>query len=72
MPSMNPGRGGKAKVTTGYQPSYSPDGKKVDYTMYKGNATGDDIYTINVGGGGKFRVTHNKADEARPSWVSRP
>ena len=56
-----------------FDPSYSPDGKKIAYTAYnKGNA-GSDIYTINVGGEGKFRVTHTKKkEEAEPSWGSRP
>jgi hypothetical protein len=38
----------------------------------KGNAIRGDIYTINAFGGGKFRVTHNNADEAAPSWGTRP
>jgi hypothetical protein len=32
-----------------------------------------DIYTINVGGEGLFRVTHTKKkEESDPSWGSRP
>jgi WD40-like Beta Propeller Repeat len=47
--TITPGGGAKTKVTRGYQPSYSPDGKKIAYTMFDGNDT--EIYTINVGGG---------------------
>jgi hypothetical protein len=46
--TINPGGGGKTKVTRGYQPSYSPDGKKIAYTSFVGPDT--EIYTINVGG----------------------
>jgi Tol biopolymer transport system component len=74
--TINPGGGGKTKVARGYHPSYSPDGKKIAYTGYKGLGDDEgfdsDIYTINVGGGGKFRVTHNNAYEGDPSWGSRP
>ncbi len=70
--TIKAGGGAKTKLTSGYQPSYSPDGKKIVYTVYKGNAIEGDIYTINVGGGGKFRVTHGKADEGGPAWGRRP
>jgi Tol biopolymer transport system component len=61
----------KSKLTSGGQPSYSPDGKKIVYTESKGKA-GEDIYTINAFGGGKIKLTHNSADESAPSWGSRP
>jgi len=49
------------------QPSYSPDGKKIAYTVY--NDSQDDIYTINAFGGGKTQVTNtDNADENVPSW----
>ena len=54
-----------------FEPSYSPDGKKIAYTLYKGNAI--EIYTIDVGGGGKTNLTNtDKVDEEMPSWGSRP
>jgi len=53
------------------EPSYSPDGKKIAYTVY--NDSQDDIYTINAFGGGKTQVTNtDNADENVPSWGSRP
>ena len=65
--------GGKTKVTRGYQPSYSPNGKRIAYTLYKPNAFQSDIYTIDAFGGGKSRVTNtDNAFERGPSWGSRP
>jgi hypothetical protein len=69
--TIDPGGGAKTKVTRGYQPSFSPEGKKMAYTVFGGADT--EIYTIKVGGGGKFPVTHtNNAFEIGPSWGSRP
>jgi dipeptidyl aminopeptidase/acylaminoacyl peptidase len=72
--TIKAGGGGKTQITNtdnvdDLHPSYSPDGKKIVYTVWKGVATGGDIYTINVGGG-RFRVTHGKADEGGPAWGS--
>jgi Tol biopolymer transport system component len=54
-----------------FQPSYSPDGKKIAYAGYKGNDA--DLYTIDVGGGGKTSLTNtDNVDEYMPSWGSRP
>jgi Tol biopolymer transport system component len=65
-------------------PAYSPDGKKIAYTGLAGlinNDVGGAIYTINVGGGGKFRVTDIPEDcggcyyiygLGELSWGSRP
>src|SRR5829696_5626770 len=68
------GGGAKRKLTHNKYdtyPSYSPNGKKIAYTVSKGS-TGGDIYTINAFGGGKTKVAHNTTDEAAPSWGSRP
>ena len=70
--TINPGGGGKTKVTVGDTPSYSPDGKKIAYTGYEGNdpevSTDTEIYTINVGGGGKTQVTNNNTYDSEPSY----
>jgi TolB protein len=72
--AINAGGGGKVRLTdsaTGdYEPSYSPNGKKIAYTVYKGPVTG--IYKIDVGGGGKVRVTPRLEYAESPSWGSRP
>jgi hypothetical protein len=35
---IKPGGGAKTKLTRGYQPSYSPDGKRIAYTVSGGNS----------------------------------
>jgi TolB protein len=73
------GGGDKSRVTNTdkadeYDLSYSPDGKKIAYILYKGNDLQSDIYTIDASGGGRTRVTNtdNKAFVQGPSWGSRP
>jgi TolB protein len=74
--TIKAGGGDKTHVTNTdkvdeFEPSYSPDGKKIAYTLYKGNAI--EIYTIDVGGGGKTNLTNtDNVDEEMPSWGSRP
>jgi Tol biopolymer transport system component len=59
--------GAKTKVTKGYQPSFSPDGKKIAYTLFGG--ADSEIYTIKVGGGAKTQVTNtDNSDELLPSY----
>ena len=80
--TINAGGGGKFKVTNNGKddddPSYSPNGKKIAYTGYKVFESSDDedfdseIYTINIGGGGKSQVTNSKYSSSDPSWGSRP
>jgi len=73
--TIKAGGGDKTHVTNTdnvdeFQPSYSPDGKKIALNVYKGN---DEIYTIDVGGGGKTNLTNtDNVDEYMPSWGSRP
>jgi Tol biopolymer transport system component len=43
---------------------------RIAYSGYDGNDY--EIYTTNVGGRGKTKLTHDNADEAAPSWGSRP
>ena len=76
------GGGGKTKVTNNntqdFWPAYSPDGKKIAYECYKALGSDDDedfdheICTINVGGGGKTKVTDTAGYSSDPSWGSRP
>ncbi len=64
-------------------PTYSPDGKKIVYaglTDLLANDPGGAIYTINVGGGGKVKVTdltdcdgcYYPHGATELSWGSRP
>jgi Tol biopolymer transport system component len=73
--TINPNGSGKTKVTNNdtdnIDPAYSPDGKKIAYTVC--NDSQGDIYTFNAFGGGKTQVTNtDNADENVPSWGSRP
>jgi Tol biopolymer transport system component len=75
--TIDPDRSAKTKVTntrvSGYPIDYSPSGKTITYTSYEGFNDGKDtdpqkdaeIYTVNVGGGGRTNVTNNnRGDEA--------
>jgi TolB protein len=64
--TINPGGGAKTQLTRGYQPSYSPNGKKIAYTLFGG--ADSEIYTINVGGDAMTQLTHNNNDENFPSY----
>src|SRR5215212_309209 len=72
--TINPNGSGKHEVTESCVypslPDYSLTGKKLIYTSCEGTLGKDlGISTINVGGGGKFRVTHlthNNTDEEEP------
>jgi Tol biopolymer transport system component len=72
--TINGSGGGKTQLIHNdrdeFDPDYSPNGKRIAYTVYKGPLTG--IYKINVGGGGKVRVTPRLKYAESPSWRSRP
>ena len=38
--TIKAGGGAKTKVTRGYQPSFSPDGRRIAYTVFGGNSSG--------------------------------
>jgi hypothetical protein len=60
--TINPGGGSKTQIThnnkADFDPSYSPNGMKIAYTVYKGNAS--ELYTIDVGGGGNQAYQHRQ------------
>jgi WD40-like Beta Propeller Repeat len=64
--TIKAGGGHKTQLTRGYQPSYSPNGKKIAYTVFSG--ADSEIYTINVGGDAKTQLTHNDTDEFTPDY----
>jgi Tol biopolymer transport system component len=85
--TINASGGGRVQITNNaikeLDLAYSPDGKKIAYTGYEGLNTDNDtsfdpddvdheIYTIDVGGGGKSQVTDTKYYAWTPSWGSRP
>jgi Tol biopolymer transport system component len=60
--------GDKSKVVGGIDPSYSPDGKKIAYTGRRFFERDSEIYTINVNGRHRTKVTNNDATEYWPSY----
>jgi hypothetical protein len=51
------------------RPAYSPSGQQIAYAGEDG-PNGDEIYTTNVGGGGRVQLTDNTQDDYEPSWGS--
>jgi Tol biopolymer transport system component len=50
-----------------FEPSCSPDGKKIVYTS--GNPNSDtEIYVMNIDGSEKFNLTNNNGEDRQPSW----
>jgi Tol biopolymer transport system component len=53
-----------------FQPSWSPDGKKIIFTRISANGTQENVYMVNADGSGLTRVTNTGADQ--PDWGSHP
>ncbi len=47
--TIDPGGGGKIEDTRGYQPSYSPDGERIAYTVLGGNSAREALSETNQG-----------------------
>src|SRR5919112_1449620 len=69
---INAGGEGKVQLTDNdsddYEPSYSPDGKKIAYSGLDAPNGDLEIYTINSGGGGKVQLTDNNTDDTDPNY----
>jgi Tol biopolymer transport system component len=52
------------------EPSYSPDGKKIAYTVY--NDSQGDIYTINAFGGGKDPSYQHRQRGRKRTFLGEP
>ena len=56
-------------LSNGYQPSFSPDGKKVAYVKYSSDAKSTSIWVMNVDGSEQVQVTDAKKGFAfHPRW----
>jgi Tol biopolymer transport system component len=70
--TINPDGSGYTQLTNNdtdeFDPSYSPDGKKIVYAGQDGPKGDLEIYTINARGGDKFQLTHNDVDEEWPTY----
>jgi len=51
-------------------PRWSPDGKKIIFSIFTETATGEveNVYTVNVDGTGLTRVTHGGGTDGTPDW----
>ena len=58
--TINPGGGRKTKVTEGFNPSFSADGKKIAYSAWGGND--QEIYTVKDTGRRPFAYTYSASD----------
>jgi Tol biopolymer transport system component len=60
--------GDKSKVVEGSDPSYSPDGERIAYTGRRFIERDPEIYTINIDGRHRTKVTDNNATDYWPSY----
>jgi Tol biopolymer transport system component len=60
--------GGKSKVVGGSDPSYSPNGRRIAYTGRRFFERDAEIYTVNVDGSHRTKVTNNDSIDYRPSY----
>ncbi len=51
-----------------FQPSFSPDGKRVVYVTSGETGENTDIYVQTIGGGQPFRLTTDAAEDMSPVW----
>jgi TolB protein len=65
---MNPDGSQQALLTTGVTPVWSPDGRKLAFTV---RAANDDVYVANADGSGSVNVTNNPAIDGSPDWAPR-
>jgi Tol biopolymer transport system component len=71
---MNPDGSALRRLTQGAEdgaPAWTPNGTKIafDSSSRDGNY---EIYVMNADGSGQTRLTHNSADDRRPSWQPTP
>jgi Tol biopolymer transport system component len=70
--TINPDRSGKRQLTHNntddFDPSYSPDAKKIVYAGQDGPKGDLEIYTINASGEDKFQLTNSDVDEEWPTY----
>jgi eukaryotic-like serine/threonine-protein kinase len=49
-------------------PTFSPDGKRIAYSLCNIGGTGCDIWVINADGSNEIQLTTNESNELTPSW----
>lgn len=55
-------------------PRWSPDGKKIIFSIFRENAAGEveNVYTVNADGTGLTQITHGGAADGTPDWGTHP
>jgi len=55
-------------------PRWSPDGKKIIFSIFTATAAGEveNVYTVNADGTGLTQVTHGGAADGTPDWGTHP
>jgi Tol biopolymer transport system component len=55
-------------------PRWSPDGKKIIFSIFTATATGEieNVYTVNADGTGLTQVTHGGGTDGTPDWGTHP
>ena len=53
-------------LTEGWDPEWSPDGRKIAFVRGEGTAT--EIFVMNADGTGVRRLTHNRVADSFPAW----
>jgi Tol biopolymer transport system component len=56
-------------LTAGYDPTWSPDGAKIAYWLSPDDDSTEEIYTINIDGSEKTRLTYFSAFSLDPAWA---
>ena len=53
-------------MANGFDPAWSPDGKKIAFVRYFGENS--EIFVVNVNGTGLKRLTRNPGPDLQPAW----
>lgn len=65
--TVRPDGGDLRTLGEGFEPSWSPDGRRIVFAS-KRMGTNWDLYTVPRNGGARLRVTSHRADENNPAW----
>jgi hypothetical protein len=55
-----------------HEPVWSPDGKKIAFTMFVAQTGQSDLYTVSPDGTGLYQVTHSGLGAGLKDWGTHP